>query len=295
MSVEALERLFAEGALDAANNEMQALSAAGHTLPGDIALKLRAQLRIVEAHSDDLRTVGVDGNGFKGHMVMTPDVPELYTGMKMQYRDTIEHKATVVQFGTEYVWEDLKLMLVSSKALALVFPNVLKKVTVVKEEGAGSVALHVELQASLMFSNLPYEGIFRIRELQYANADHGKATPVLLLQDVSEEEAYRHYRHRDTHKLLPRVSAVFFATQYIDGISVAMCTRRAVRGSMLRQSLAPWTSDIYVRYLLANAVQAWLETSAKVYHGDRSVCAIKAQLGVCSEFSDPFLTPVPVA
>ena len=36
---------------------------------------------------------------------------------------------------------------------------------------------------------------------------------------------------------------------------------------------------------------AWLGTSAKLYHGDRSVYEIKAQLGARSEFCDPFLTP----
>jgi hypothetical protein len=39
------------------------------------------------------------------------------------------------------------------------------------------------------------------------------------------------------------------------------------------------------------ALEAWLGTSAKLYHGDRCVYEIKAQLGARSEFSDPFLTP----
>ena len=73
--------------------------------------------------------------------------------------------------------------------------------------------------------------------------------------------------------------------------AASVCTRRAVAGSALRQAVAPWTTDVYVRYLMVCALQAWLRTSAKLYHGDRSVYKIKALLGARSEFSDPFLTP----
>jgi hypothetical protein len=282
---------FFAGALDAAGVQLRALSDACCEVPSDLSMGLRAQLRLVDAHAEDMAAATGGDSTYARHMLTTPDVSELYANMQVHYRATVEQKHTVATFETDYTWEDLRPVLVSSKALALVFPRVVHEVTLVKEEGEGSAVLHVCCCNLHALSSRPYEAIVRVKQLCYAKQEHGKPAPVLLVQDASEEPIFQHYRRRDSHRLAPRFSAVVFATQHIEHVALAVCTRRAVTGSALRQALAPWTTDIYVRYLVACALQAWLSTSAKLYHGDRSVYEIKAQLGARSEFSDPFLTP----
>jgi hypothetical protein len=166
----------------------------------------------------------------------------------------------------------------------------MQEVTLVKEESESSAVLHVSFCKMHVFPSRPYEAIVRVKQICYAEREHGKPTPVLLVQDASEESSFQHYRRRDSHRLAPRFSGVVFATQHIEHVALAVCTRRAVSGNALRQAVAPWTTDVYVRYLMVCALQDWLRTSAKLYHGDRSVYAIKAQLSARSEFSDPFLT-----
>lgn len=289
--VQALADHFFAGALDAAGDMLRELSGACCDVPSDLSMGLRAQLRLVDSHAEDLDAATGKSSAYARHMLATPDVAELYANMQAHYRAGVEQKHTVATFDTDYTWEDLRSVLVSSKALALVFPEVVHEVTLVKEESESSTVLHVSFRKMHMLSSRPYEAIVRVKQLCYAKQEHGKATPVLLVQDASEESSFQHYRRRDSHRLAPRFSGVAFATQHIEHVALAVCTRRAVVGSALRQAVAPWTTDVYVRYLMVCALQTWLGTSAKLYHGDRSVYEIKAQLGARSEFSDPFLTP----
>lgn len=288
--VQALGDDFFAGALDAAGDKLRTLSAACCDVPSDLSLALRAQLRLVDAHAEDLDAATGDVGTYARHMLATPDVAELYANMKVHYRASVEQKQTVATFETDYTWEDLRPVLVASKALALVFPGVVHEVTLVKEESEGSAVLHVSFCKMNVLSSRAYEAIVRVKRLCYAKQEHSRPTPVLLVQDASEESSFQHYRRRDSHRLTPRFSGVVFATQHIEHVVLAVCTRRAVTGSALRQVVAPWTTDVYVRYLMVCALQAWLGTSAKLYHGDRSVYEIKAQLGARSDFSDPFLT-----
>jgi len=289
--VQALADNFFAGVLDAAGDTLRGLSGACRDVPSDLSMALRAQLRLVDAHGEDLEAATGEGSAYARHILATPDVAELYANMQAHYCASVEQKHTVATFETDYTWEDLRPVLVSGKALALVFPGVVHEVTLVKEESESSAVLHVSFCKMQVLALRPYEAIVRVKQLCYAKQEHGKPAPVLLVQDASEEPTFQHYRRRDSHRLAPRFSAVVFATQHIEHIALAVCTRRAVAGSALRQAVAPWTTDVYVRYLMVCALQAWLRTSAKLYHGDRSVYKIKALLGARSEFSDPFLTP----
>ena len=288
MSVRELGDLFFAGALDAASERLYALSAACCDVPSDLSMGLRAQQRLVDAHAEDMREAAGAGSKYSRHILTTPDVAELYANMQLHYRASVEQKHMIATFETDYTWEDLKTVLVSSKALALVFPGVVHEVTLVKEESDCSVVLHVSFCKVQLLSSRPYEAILRVKQLCYAKQEHGKPTPILMVQDASEEISLQHYRQRDSHKLVPRFSAVVFATQHIEHVELAVCTRRAIAGSALRQMVAPWTTDIYLRYLMVCALQSWLDTSAKLYHGDRSVYEIRARLDARSEFSDPF-------
>ena len=289
MSVKELGDHFFTGALDDAEKPLRALSDACCDVPSDLSMGLRAQLRLVQAHTEDIDAATGAGSTYNRHVLATPDVAELYANMKLYHRNSVEQKHSIATFETDYTWEDLKPALVSSKALALVFPGVVQEVTLVKEESDCSAVLHVSFCRSHILSSRPYEAIVRVKQLCYAQQEHGKRTPVLLVQDASSEQSLQHYRRRDSHKLVPRFSGVIFATQHIEHVALAVCMRRVVAGSVLRQAVAPWTTDIYVRYLVVCALQEWLSTSAKLYHGDRSVYQIQAQLGARSEFSDPFL------
>ena len=290
MGVKALGDHFFAGALDAAGDQLRALAAGCCDVPSDLSMGVRAQLRLVEAHAEDMQAATCANSRYGRHMLATPEVAELYTNMQLHHRASVEQKHTVAMLETEYTWEDLRPVLVSSKALELVFPGVVHEVTLVKEESDCSAVLHVSFCKLHLLASRPYEAILRVKQLCYANHEHGKPTPVLLVQDASEEAPFQHYRRRDSHRLAPRFSAVMFATQHIEHVSLTLCTRRALAGSVLRQAVAPYTTDVYVRYLMVCALQGWVSTSAKIYHGDRSVYEIKAQLGARSEFSDPFLT-----